>query len=233
MLGALLGWAVPHFLPRLWRRAALEQVLDLHVEQDPRIFEAGHPDWIPYSFLFPRAISEVPAPPTGGIAQDWWAWAHTHGAVDAYSTKLAITLVCRQDVTVAVDALTVRLVNELETLRGTLIVRPTGGADIVERGIEVDLDGMGQPVVMYRDSGGGYLKSLGFSLKKGEVERIQIEARAAAMLCKWTAELHLLVDGRRRTVEVTDAGKPFQTAGTDGLEPYIWDGGWKKLHSET
>jgi hypothetical protein len=92
---------------------------------------------------------------------------------------------------------------------------------------------MGQPVVMYRDAGGGYLKSLGFSLKKGEVERIQIEARAAAMVCSWSAELHLLVDGHRRTIEITDAGKPFQTAGIDDLEPYIWDGGWKKSHRDT
>jgi hypothetical protein len=201
----------------------------VHVERDPRIFEAGQPDWIPYFFLFPGPIEKIPPPPSESLAQDWWAWAHEQGAIDAYSTKLSVTLTCHQDVTVAIDALTVRLTEQPDTPHGTLVARPTGGADIVVRGIEVDLDGMGQPVVRLRDSGGGPLPSIGFSVKPGEVERLQIEARAAALRCKWTAELHLLVDGRRQTIEVTDGGKSFETAGTASLEPYIWEGGWRKL----
>jgi len=227
LLGALLGWAVPHFLPRLWRRADIEKPIDIHVERDPRIFEAGNPDWIPYCFLFPGTVRDLPRPPQDGIAQDWWAWAHDHQGIDAWSTKLSITLTCRQNVTVAVDALTVRLVGEPSDPEGTFVVRSTGGADIVARGIEVDLDGMGQPVVTYRDSGGEYLNSLGFSLKPGDVERLQIEARAQWRLCRWQAELHLLVDGRRQTVEISDDGRPFETAGTDDKEWYVWNDGWE------
>ena len=138
LLGALLGWARPHFLPRLWRRTDIEKPIDIHVERDPSLFEAGYPDWIPYYFLFPGNVQDLPHPPTMGLLT-----ISGHGLMiitpsTRGSAKLSITLTCRQNVTVAVDALTVRLVGEPSDPEGTLVVRPTCGADIVERGIEVD-----------------------------------------------------------------------------------------------
>jgi hypothetical protein len=132
-------------------------------------------------------------------------------------------------VVVAVDALSVRIISQGPVPGGTFIVRPTGGADLTPRGIEVDLDGMGNAAITYlRGEGGGTLPSLSFTVEPGEVERLQIEARAGHTLCTWTAELHLLADGQRKTVEIDNNGQPFETAGRDGRPMYAWmDGAWR------
>jgi hypothetical protein len=232
VVGTVIGWAGQQFIPRLWRRAGGSS-LDIHVETDPRIFEAGLPDWIGYGLFFPAPPSEVPAPPERGTAQEWWAWGHSLGAHDAWSTKVSVTLTCKQDVIVAVDALSVQMIDQHPVPAGTIVVRPTGGADIVPRGVEIDLDGMGNSAITYyRSEGGENLPSLSISVKPDEIERLQIEGRAAHSVCKWRAQLHLLVDGRRETVEISNGGQPFITVGQGDRPIYTWnDDEWTRTDS--
>jgi len=229
VVGTVVGWMGNEFLPLLWRRIRQRPPVIVHVETNPAIFEAGLPPWIGYGFVFPGEVS--PGPPPSGPCQDWWAWAREHGGVDAGTTKLRLTLVGDDRVTVLVDALQVTIMHQTSPLAGSYAICPVGGADISTRHIAVDLDGSSQPMTTYIKDGGGSAGRFAFQLAAGQVEVFNIEARAEFSYCEWQAELFLLVDGQRKTIVIDDDGRSFRTTAASDATMLSWtDGQWVPLH---
>ncbi len=222
VVGTVIGWMGNEFLPMLWRRIQGRPPVIIHVETNPAIFEAGLPPWMGYGFVFPEEVAL--GPPPSGPCQNWWAWAKENGGVDAAITKLRLTLVGDDKATVLVDALQVTIMNQGDPLDGEYVVCPVGGADITVRHIAVDLDGSSQPVTRYVKDGGESTGRFAFQLARGQVEVFNIEAHAGYSSCEWQAELLLLVDGKRRTIAITNDGKSFRTTAVSGSGTLHWTG---------
>jgi hypothetical protein len=230
VIGTVIGWMGSEFLPILWRRIQQRPPVIIHVETNPAIFEAGLPPWIGYGFVFPGEGS--PGPPPLGPCQDWWAWAREHGGIDAGTTKLRLTLVGDDRVTVLVDALQVTIMHQGSPLTGSHVVCPVGGAALSIRRITVDLDGSSQPMTTYIGDSGGLAARFAFQLARGQVEVFNIEAHAERSYCEWQAELFLLVDGKRKTMVIDDNGRSFRTTAASDANMLSWAGEqWKPLHS--
>lgn len=129
-------------------------------------------------------------------------------------TVLNVTLQGAADSTVLVDGLSVLVVSQDEPI-GNAFVCPVGGASGSARSINVDLERDG--VVTHTADGGEPANKFSFTLTRGEIETFHITARAERARCEWTAELNLIVDGKRRTVYIDDDGQPFRTCGAEGL----------------
>jgi hypothetical protein len=113
--------------------------------------------------------------------------------------------------------------------RGLIALCPVGGADLLPRRIEVDLDMFDGDIAMTRHLDYDEEVPLpSISLAPGEVERLHIWARAASGFHQWRLELPVLVDGRRQLVPVDDKGDAFMTVGTDSFPKIVWtDGAWQ------
>jgi hypothetical protein len=232
VLGAVLGWAVNHFMPMLARRAQGRTGALVHLRTDPAIFEAGEPPWIGYGFVFPRGKTELGAPPPGNCPE-WWAWARNNHGVDADRTKVRLTIIGDSEATVIVEALRIAIVRRAEPLDGALVVCQVGGADITPRHIAVDLDTFAEAVTSYYDAGGDPTGRFSFAIARGEAEIFNIVAAAGRSYTEWVAELYLLVDGKRQIVHLSDEGKPFRTTASSQLEPLSWTGEkWDPLRSD-
>jgi hypothetical protein len=144
------------------------------------------------------------------------------GAYDGWYTELEITLVGASSATVVLDDLRVKTVSRREPT-GIALNCLVGGADITPRSLVVDLD-FEPGVVTYEDDGGEPAGAFSFSLVKGEVERFHVRASTSARV-EWTAELLLLVDGRRQTIALTDNGQPFRTIWPEGPASLAMDAG--------
>jgi hypothetical protein len=57
----------------------------------------------------------------------------------------------------------------------------------------------------------------GLHAEKGEVERIDVIARAVAKDISWTADLVLLVNGKRRLLPLSKKGEHWRTIGTQNI----------------
>ena len=147
-LGAVVVWAVNHFMPGLLRRAARSPDLNVHVETDCGIIWAGAPPWTSYVFAVP-SIDDLGEPPSGPCP-DWWKWARSHGGVDARDTEIRVTLTAATDTTVVIDGLRAQIVKR-EAPPGWPVVlcAAAGGADLTYRGVHVDLDGFATPTTHF------------------------------------------------------------------------------------
>jgi hypothetical protein len=218
-LGAGLGWAATYFLPGFWAKVARRPPLRIHVEPDPQISMAAYPNWDGYSFHIPRRIDEIGEPP-GPVCREWWTWAHGMEGMDAGYTHVRLMVTGLSDMDVVVDALQVRVLDRYDAPAGTTIICATGGADLVPRHIDVDLDHE-PPLTEYRDSGGDPTSRFLFTLRKGETEVFFIWARVTQGGCDWVADLHLLVNGKRRSIRVDSEGRPFRTVSSTGQGPGV------------
>jgi hypothetical protein len=105
--------------------------------------------------------------------------------------------------------------------RGVALQCPVGGAAASPRSVHVQLD---CGLVTYSDPGGEVVKPFSFALKKGEVETFHISAESEHEAHCWTADLLLVVNGKRKIIRIDDNGQAFRTSGMDGLKVYVWNG---------
>lgn len=211
-VGALLRpWAAR--LERGARAVQQDSPLLIHVERDPSMIWAGAPDWMPFSVYFPNVL-RLPDPPAG--RDEWLAWARRHGGVDASLTQLSVTLQAKVDAAVVIEGLKVR--NDTRPVeQGIVLVRTTGGADLMPRQFRVDLDWESAAVVTFEDQGGNPANTPRMKIAAGDIERFHIWASAEQGWHDWTVELLLLVEGRRVVVPIDNEGAPFTTVGPHGL----------------
>ena len=230
IIGAIVGWAGNHFLPLLWRRLTGRGAVDIHVETDPGVFLAGDPNWDAFGYLIPTPLSDL-GPPPSHTCRDWHAWATKQGGTPAGWSRVRLTLSGHLDATVLVDRLSVQIRKRRPHGDGLYVLCRTGGADAVPRGFSVDLD-RDPPWVSHVDTSGEPIHApLAISVAKGEVEIFEIEARATEGVVEWTAELAIVVNGKRKVVPVTDGRSGFVTGGTRGFSPYEWSGTeWQEVN---
>jgi hypothetical protein len=226
LLGAVIGFAVHEGLGRgvrrLDRRRATNDPLVVHVETDPSIVWAGMPPWIGAGFLVP-VEADISLPPAH--CPEWWTWARARSGVDESVTQVRITMTARRDIVVVVDGLRVKVSARRAVPPWRRIICPVGGADITPRRAEVRLSDFDPPMVLWVDEAGDAISAPAFTLSGSDAEMIHLWAHVGDHeWVEWTAELLVLVDGRRRVIDVSDNGRPFVTSGSDGIAAdHVWD----------
>lgn len=197
----------------LGRRWFHRAPLQVHIETDPKIIWAGQPPWIGAQVFLP-AGGDAGKPPDNPL--DWHQWAVNHGGCDAAESSVQITLVGAAPVTVVVENPVVQ-VSQSQRPHGDVRVRPVGGAEIASRGFDVDLDAFGpsNPIVEDAEHATSPAPARAWSLSDGQVERfgIRVHSESAAMF-SWTAILPILVDGERRSIDISNDGEPFVFVGS-------------------
>jgi hypothetical protein len=74
-------------------------------------------------------------------------------------------------------------------------------------------------------------ESFTFKLAPGDIELFRLYATAERHYVEWTASLHYLVDGVRKSIELDNGGGPFKTTGispTKRVVDSIGDGRWER-----
>lgn len=197
--------------------------VEVHVETDPSIIWAGMPPWIGAGFLVPLE-ADVSSPP--GHYPDWRTWARSVGGVDETLTQLRVTLTARKDLLVVVDGVRVRVHARKHVPPWRSITCGVGGADVSPRRAEVQLSGFNPPTFSWVDESGDVIAAPTFSVSGSEAEMLHIWAYVEDEWVEWTAELLVLVDGRRQTIDINDRGRPFVTTGSQGaLSHHMWASG--------
>jgi hypothetical protein len=220
VLGAVAGLAatvlfhpVAERLERASRRLWRVNPLLVHVERDPEVIWAGSPPWVGTSVWLPDHVTEHP--PSKCMA--WSQWARRRSGHDADLTFLEITLQARKDTSLVIGTPIVRQRTD-QVLGGRVLQCPVGGADLEPRRIELDLDTFGDDHALVDFIVDGESSSFPtVALAPGDIERFHIWARARTGRHQRRLELPVLVDGRRRVVNVDDGGDPFVTVGSEGL----------------
>lgn len=221
-----LGFAARPFLmpysrrlERTGRAVAAESPVDVHVEVRQSVIWAGYPPWMSFSYFIPGSLPEAEPPEDG---RDWDFWASQHGGFDLEWTVLRVTVIAKTDTTVVME--TPVVTQEVITLPdGVGVLKPApGGADVSPRRFDVDLSAGPSPWVTFNDD--DRLRSApSFSLKAGEVEQVQLWARAQdGDLHEWRMALPFLFDGRRVLIDVDNDGSAFRTAGANNAHPIKW-----------
>lgn len=229
ILSLLLRFVEPleRMVSRLGRRLANDTGCDVYISSDhAQIWAATPPQWMTWSFRVPRRVLEQEPP---ADLRAWQSWVKARGGVDLWESQVEVTLVGNAPVTVFVHPPVVHATTA-ELPPGVNIYRPaSGGPDVSVRTFEVDLDASGaaSPLITRRELG---WEDMGptparWSLAKGEAETVLIHVSSSEeRLISWTAYLPVVVDGRRREIEISDDGAPFIFAGGRLEDAQVWLG---------
>lgn len=200
-------------MERIGRRHFSKPIL-VHVEHDPSIVWNGEPDWVPLSVYIDDPMRMARINPLN--RDEWVEQARLANAVDAGMTFLKATIQAKSDAAVVIESVRVVVHRKVQLDGGMILTRPTGGADLVPRRIEIDFDfNPNSPLVTWYKAGGEPGKPIAINLSSGEIEQFHIWAKAyqgvEAVRYEWSFELLLLVEGARRVHRIDDNGKPFVT----------------------
>ncbi len=188
----------------------------VHVEDDPELVWLGSPPWVGAAVLLgPDVDPAVSSPPSD--CRGWSAWARALGGCDADRSELLVTVGGRGGASVVVEGVRVRT-TRAEVPAGSTVLRcPVGGASMEPRRVEVGLDDFASPTAVFLDRGGQPSAPFAFAVDGGTPERFHVVVRARSGMHRWTADLVLLVDGRRVVRPLFDRGRVGVTAGPHGL----------------
>ncbi|MFH9295102.1 helix-turn-helix domain-containing protein [Streptomyces sp. NPDC017520] len=179
-----------------------------------------------HSYLVDRAPAAVPPPP---LEADAASWAGALGAVHAGEAGVRITLQGKDERTVVLEALRIRVVERRPPAEGRVYRMSSGcGGALTPRMFDVDLDAP-RPVarsVAGNDSGEP-IEAVAFpySVSVTDPEVLLITGRTVGCDCDWFAELTWSAGGRSGTVRVDDGGRPFRTSGVRGRPLLDYDTG--------
>lgn len=219
---------VQRWLARLGRRLLRSDGLQVHVESDPAIIWAGLPDWQGFFFYVPHHI-RLPEPPRN--PRRWHAWITDLGGWDLHESIVRLTIVATAPTTIVLETPVLEAKGRALP-EGRKVIHAVGGADLRPREFHVDLDmfGLASPDVTLVD-GDGDAQALprSYSLKKDDVEVFLLRVSSQeSQLISWNARLPILIDGRRKFVDITDADRDFLLAGGDLLgRRLVWNCEWQ------
>ncbi|MFJ8489448.1 hypothetical protein ACIRBZ_13935 [Streptomyces sp. NPDC094038] len=186
-----------------------------------------------------RQPDELPAAPAGGMTA---AWAHEHGAVDAPTTRLKVTLQGKTSADVILTNLRVAEVKKEKPLSGTGVMLSAGCGGVIKDRIYRVALGATSPVMQLVVNHGDGTSSVSttpvdYKVASDDPEVFSIQGDAFTEEknftgCSCTLSWKLAVDwsykGRQGTLMIDDHGKPFQTADAgDGLVASVRDDGGK------
>jgi hypothetical protein len=228
--GALATFVIEKTFPNIRRRLLRSPGVRVAIDTNPGQFLANGPNWDPFAYWFPVATDGLDDPPSD-LCRDWYSWALNHGGFSALWSRTRLILTGGTDATVLIDRFDVSVVRRDLPSAGTLTICRTGGADAVPQGIQVELDA-DTPGFSWVDTGGDRSYSpIGLTLSKGELDVLEVEARATEPgLYEWTATLSFVENGRRREVTIDDAGKPLLLVGGSSSDALEWSGdSWQPI----
>ena len=187
------------------------------------------------NYVFDRAPAELPPPPaprpTSGTALDACAdrdqWARALGGIDAGETTFRAYLEGRSERAVVIDDARVIVHERRAALTGAYV--PCGAAaTLPERSLDLKLDTHPPTVKYYSGARSRRSSPLLLTLPKGEVEAFRVSAHTERCFCKWTLEFSYVAEGKRRSLRLSDGGRPFQTSWVGQAEEVFWrDGRWQ------
>lgn len=195
--------------------------LQVHIEPDPEIIYANLPNIVTFPQFIPCERNAVPSPPTKALAL--YRWAKELGGSPAWAFDLQVTITAWDDLDVVVDTLRVEAA-ERKIPSGVVIVKGVGGAAIQREQLDVKLSTTACRVTPRRAGSGKEFDGFAFQLKPGEVQRFLLhvsptnDTDQSVDAYEWTAFLDLLVGNKRKTVEITDQGRPFVLVKRDRCE---------------
>ncbi|OBI29832.1 hypothetical protein [Mycolicibacter sinensis] len=219
---------------RVWRWMRRQDPLQIHVETDPEIIYANMPDWITFPQFVPVDSAEIPPPPRNTLAMS--AWAKQLGGAPAHSVDLQVTLKAWDDLEVIVDMFRVEARGR-DLPPGSVVVQPVGGASIQRAELDVELSTFACTVTPRKAGSAEPFDGFAFQLKPGEVQRFLLHVHAPyggsepVDAYEWKGLLDLLIQNKRRTVEINDNGGPFVLVNAHRYRELWWmDGQWKESH---
>jgi hypothetical protein len=232
LLGAaLLGFLLDRLAVN-WSRLTGRLPVDVVIETDPAVFLAGEPNWDGFSFVFPgRDIGQVgPAP--AWVCREWHRWAMARGGVHSFEQRIRVAVIPRGEATVLVEAFEPEVVSRTQIPRGAYVTCAVGGADGRIRHISVDLV-ESPPWTTYRGDEGEEVQRFKLTIGKGDAERFEIVAKAdPGSLVEWRGRLHVIANGKKKTITIDDEGKPLRLSGPGSGPYYMWRGdGWEETPS--
>jgi hypothetical protein len=219
------GAVIAELVRRVPRWRAARCPLFVHVETDPTAIWIGHPPWIGASFLLPpdRDMMEL-SPPSNCL--EWRRWARALGGVDEGQTDILVTLSAKEDLTVVVSGLRAVVSSRRAAPAWHHVSCAVGGAAIVPRRVELHFDEFPETANCWY--GPGDCEPIDppvFSISGSEAEVLHIRGVSGRDWVEWTADLLLVVNGRRVTVPIREGRRPFVTSGASGVvESHIWQG---------
>ncbi|OBA84679.1 hypothetical protein A5642_25865 [Mycolicibacterium mucogenicum] len=207
LLGLLVGnWR------KIRRLIGRKDPIQVFVERNPAIIYANMPDWITFPQFVPLDRHTQSEPPKNTLAL--WGWAKALGGSPAWFDEMQVTLAAWADLDVVVDSLRVSA-RAHQVPGGVVALKPVGGASMQPTQLDVVLGTFSTTVTPRRAGSGEPRDWFAFQLKAGDVQRLLIhvsdnpEQDADVAAYEWTAFLDLIVNNKRKTVEITDGGKPF------------------------
>lgn len=226
VVGYTLGLATTHG-PRLWRKIKGKDELQVYVEHDPAIIFANAPQ---NTVGCPMFVPGSPDNLNPGTITDAFAirqWALEHDGIPASTDSVEVTLTAWDKLDVIVDAVTISC-RPISVPNGIVVMAGVGGADIHRTRLDVQLASYGPKAeyVATVDNSTNF----SFKLASGDTAKIYLKVAAASWASKedrayeWTADLHLLVNNKRKTITVGDNGTPFEYARFDAGPQLLWDG---------
>ncbi|MFF7311514.1 helix-turn-helix domain-containing protein [Streptomyces sp. NPDC008137] len=177
-----------------------------------------------HDYVVAKPPRQVPPPPA---PQDAGTWAATQGAVHGGETIVELSVQGRTDTAVVLNALRVRVVGRTAPAPGNAYAMDQGcGGAVTPRYFDVNLD-KDRPIaraVAGSDTGVPIpAVRMPYRVSAKDPEVLLVTARTVTCDCRWYLELDWSSQGRRGTVRIDDAGRPFRTSGIKGLPRYMYD----------
>ncbi|MFC9508321.1 helix-turn-helix domain-containing protein [Streptomyces sp. NPDC057002] len=177
-----------------------------------------------HDYVIAKPPGQVPPPPA---PQDAGTWAATQGAVHGRETLVELSVQGRTDTAVVLNALRVRVVGRTAPAPGNAYAMDQGcGGAVTPRYFDVNLD-KDRPIahaVAGSDTGVPIpAVRMPYRVSAEDPEVLLVTARTVTCDCRWYLELDWSSQGRKGTVRIDDAGRPFRTSGIKGLPRYMYD----------
>ncbi|WP_254711554.1 helix-turn-helix transcriptional regulator [Streptomyces sp. TRM64462] len=168
-----------------------------------------------HRYLVDRAPEAVPPPP---VEQDARDWASRLGAVHGGRTIVRATVSAPAGGSAVVERLSVRVVARRPPLNWPSYAMSDGcGGMLTPAYYAVDLDAA-RPLACPTEGSDSEralpVTRLPYRVSEGDPLVVRVEATATRCDCDWYLEADWSAGGRRGTLRIDDAGKPFRTSGS-------------------
>lgn len=221
---AAVGWFVTRALDAGSDALDEKPLLHVSIEKDPARAYAGSPPWQTASLILPNGPPHE-KPPKGMYCRKWYAWGWKHGAVDADTTEVFLTLQGREATAILINRVEVEVVRRAAPVRGTHARCEAGGAVSNPRLMDVDLDTT-PATVLFAQAGDDFpgRQRLHLKLNGTATEELRIRAHTRRCACDWRVRIGLVVNGEQGEVLIDDDGEPFRTTASRAARHVRWNG---------
>lgn len=208
-VGALGALASESFLKhgkRLFARNSRAWPVSIHIEDDLEVIFANFPPWIYAPTFIPgiKSLNELAPPSTHPLELAMWA-RRERGGIPALCSTLELTVRSKSSVEVVVDKVSVHA-EVFDPGKGLIVAQPVGGASVEFMRFEIELDEQVSWAQAVKPGGERTLEHV-HTVKRDDPLRLHLDARfqndeSGPSGLKWYLELHLLVEGKRKTIRV-------------------------------